>query len=422
MLERYFLRPATVDQIRASWIAEPIERYVAWLTERGYGARNVHSRVPILRHFGEFARARGATTWAQLPTQIDPFVERWLRDREDGRATPEGRRRFANEIRGPIEQMLRVVVPDFVGRGRPHRTQEPFAAQAPAFFTYLRQERGLRDASLHHYRHDLIRFEAYLHRIGLMELSALSPVVLGAFVAQSSRQLGRTGLRNLCGVVRVFLRYLHRERVVPRDLGAAVESPQAYRLATLPRSIPWDAVHRMLEGVDRRTAVGRRDYAILLLLVTYGLRAREVAALTLDDIEWKRDRLRIPERKAGHSTAYPLAPTVGRALLDYLQQGRPATAARQVFFRVLAPPRPLTTAAVSSRASAYLHRAGIDAPRLGSHTLRHTCVQRLVDADLPFKVIGDYVGHRAPESTEIYTKVAVEALRDVALGDGEMIL
>jgi integrase/recombinase XerD len=422
MLERYFLRPATIDQVQASWIADAIEQYVSRLTERGYAARNVHSRVPILRHFGEFARARGATMWPELPAHVGPFVESWLHDREDARATPDGRRRFANEVRGPIEQMLRLVVPGFAGCGRPHRTQEPFAAQAPAFFTYLCQERGLRDDSLRQYRHHLIRFEAYLQRIGLTELSALSPAVLGAFVAERSRRLGRTGLRNLCGVVRVFLRYLHRERVVPKDLGAAVESPQAYRLATLPRSIPWDAVRRMLEGVDRRAAVGRRDYAILLLLVTYGLRAREVAALTLDDIDWQRDRLRIPERKAGHSTAYPLSPTVGRALLDYLQHGRPMTTARQVFFRVLAPPTPLTTAAVSSRASAYLHRAGIDAPRLGSHTLRHTCVQRLVDADLPFKLIGDYVGHRAPESTEIYTKVAVEALREVALGDVEAIL
>jgi integrase/recombinase XerD len=422
MLERYFLRPGTVDQIRASWIAEPIEQYVAWLTERGYGARNVHSRVPILRHFGDFARDHGATTWAELPVHVTSFVEAWLRDRKGKRADTEGHRRFANEIRGPIEQMLRAVVPSFTGSGRPRRMQEPFAAQAPAFFAYLRQERGLRDETVLHYRHHLIRFEEYLHRIGLTDLSALSPAVLGAFVVERSRRLGRTSVRDLCGVVRVFLRYLHRERVVLKDLAAAVESPQVYRLATLPRSISWDAVRRMLETVDRRTAVGRRDYAILLLLVTYGLRAREVAALTLDDIDWKRDRLRIPERKAGHSTAYPLSPTVGHALLAYLQDGRPKTTAHQVFFRVLAPPTPLTTAAVSSRASAYLHRAGIDAPRLGSHTLRHSCVQRLVDADVPFKLIGDYVGHRVPESTEVYTKVAVDALREVALGDGEEIL
>jgi len=178
----------------------------------------------------------------------------------------------------------------------------------------------------------------------------------------------------------------------------------------------------MLEAVDRRTVAGKRDYAILVLLVSYGLRGREIAAMTLDDIDWKRDRLRVPERKAGHSTGYPLSPTVGAALLDYLQHARLQTTERRIFLRVVAPRGPLTTDAVSGRASYYLHRAGITVPRPGSHTLRHTCVQRLVDADFPFKVIGDYIGHRRPESTDIYTKVAVDSLREVALGDGEKIL
>jgi integrase len=195
-----------------------------------------------------------------------------------------------------------------------------------------------------------------------------------------------------------------------------------YRLAGLPRSITWDEVRRVLEVVDRRTPTGKRDYAILLLLVTYGLRAREVAALTLDDCDWRRERLRVPERKADHSTAYPLSPLVGAALLDYLQHGRPTTTARQVFFRVVAPVTPLGHAAVSSRAAHYLRKAGVVVPRPGSHTLRHTCVQRLVDADFSLKVIGDYVGHRSPASTEIYSKVAIEALRKVALGDGEEVI
>jgi site-specific recombinase XerD len=174
--------------------------------------------------------------------------------------------------------------------------------------------------------------------------------------------------------------------------------------------------------VDRRTVAGRRDYAILLLLVTYGLRGREVAALTLDDIDWTRDRLAIPERKAGHSTAFPLSATVGAALLDYLQQGRPRTTDRDVFFRAVAPREPIGAAAVSSLARAYILKAGVEVPRPGSHTLRHSAVQRLVDADFDLKTIGDLVGHRTARSTEIYAKVAVEALREVALGDGEEVL
>jgi integrase/recombinase XerD len=422
MLERYYIRPDTIDRIQASWIAGGIERYVEWLTEHQYAARNVFRRVPILRRFGDVARARGAATWEDLPRHVDAFVAGWVQERGQHCRSDRARRKVADEARNPIEQMLALVVPGFVGRGRARGPREPFAGQAGAFFEYLRSERGLRDASVLLYRHHLAQFDAYLQTIGLVELTALSPAILGAFVVESGRRFGRTSMRSLCGILRVFLRYLHREHLLPKDLSASVESPRAYRLATIPRAITWDEVRRMLEAVDRRSTTGKRDYAILLLLVTYGLRAREVAALTLDDLDWKRDRLRIPERKAGHSTAYPLSPTVGAALVEYLQHGRPLATDRRIFFRVLAPPVPLTTAAVSSRVSHYLHRAGIAVARPGSHTLRHTCVQRLVDAEVPFKVIGDYVGHRAAASTEIYTKVALDALREVALGDGETIL
>jgi site-specific recombinase XerD len=286
----------------------------------------------------------------------------------------------------------------------------------------LVDERGLRPQSVDHYKHHLGPFEAYLDRIGCRDVAAISPPILGAFVAESAGHLCPTSVRSRCGVLRVFLRYLHRERLIAKDLSECVEMSRSYRLSGIPRSIAWDDVRRMLDAVDRRTAAGRRDYAILVLLVTYGLRGREVAGMTLDDIDWKRERVRIPERKAGHSTAYPLSPTVGAALLDYLQHGRPKTEDRHVFMRVLAPHGPMTQGAVSGRASFYLHRAGIHVHRAGSHTLRHTCVQRLVDADFPFKVIGDYVSHRTPESTDIYAKVAIEALRNVALGDGEKIL
>jgi len=149
---------------------------------------------------------------------------------------------------------------------------------------------------------------------------------------------------------------------------------------------------------------------------------REVAALTLDDIDWRRERLAIPERKAGHSTAFPLSGAVGQALADYFQHGRPDSAGRHVFFRAMAPVRPIGTDAVSSCARRYLLRAGIEVPRPGSHTLRHSAVQRLADAGFSLKTIGDFAGHRSAASTEIYAKVDVESLREVALGDGEQVL
>jgi integrase len=142
---------------------------------------------------------------------------------------------------------------------------------------------------------------------------------------------------------------------------------QVYRLDDVPRSITWDEVRRMLEVVERRTIRGRRDYAILLLLVTYGLRAHEVAKLTLDDVDWKRERLQVLDLKAGHATVYPLPGVIAEALIDYMKRGRPETEDRHLFFRVVAPQDPISAAAVSSSVALYLHNAGIQVRRAGSH-------------------------------------------------------
>jgi site-specific recombinase XerD len=419
MLEEYFVKPSTIDRIRDSWIAAEIETYVAWLAEHGYSVKSIWRRVPIVFAFGEFTRVRGAVDVGELSTHVEPFVA-------DRVAAHYGRTRstrpMAKEVRGPVEQMLSVVIPSFTPSGRPHHSQ-PFADVLPSFFEYLVEERGLRPASVLSYRHHLDRFEGYLQRIGIASIQELSPAVLSAYsVERAGAGLAKSTVRDGAGVLRVFLRYAHREGVLEADLSAAVGWPQVYRLSSIPRSISWKDVNWVLASVERRTGAGRRDYAILLLLVTYGLRGREIAALTLDDIDWKRERLAVPERKAGHSTAFPLSAVVGEAILDYLRQGRPKTTNRHVFFRAAAPRRPLGPAAVSSIARKYLLKAGVNVPRPGSHTLRHSAVQRLVDADFDLKTIGDFVGHRSARSTEVYAKVAVEALREVALGDGEEVL
>jgi integrase/recombinase XerD len=424
MLERYFVKPQTVDRIRACWIGCEVERYVGWLAENGYTTRSVLRRVPLVLAFGEFARARGASTVEDLPGHVEQFVAERVARCRGVRACGEidTRRQVVKEVRGPVEQMLGLVVPGFVSSDRPRR-QDPFAEELPGFFGYLAAERGLRPASIDSYQHHLVRFEAYLARIGVARLSELSPAILTAFVAErAATGRGKATIRDGCAVLRVFLRYAHREGATATDLSGVVDRPQFYRLSSIPRSISWEEVGRVLAGVDRRTPCGKRDWAILMLLITYGLRGREVAALTLDDIDWKRERLAVPERKAGHSTAFPLTGSAGEALVDYLRHGRPQTDERRVFFRAVAPVEPLGPTAIASRARHYLLKAGIDVPRPGSHTLRHTCVQRLVDADFALKTIGDFVGHRSAKSTEIYTKVAVEQLRQVALGDGEEVL
>ena len=417
MLNRYFIRPTTVDRIQASWLGDAIERYVVWLGEQSYAARNVFARVPILFRFGEFAEHAGATNWEDLPAHVELFVETWLQ--RHGRKYSEAQyKAAARGIRNPIQQLLRLILPGT----RKSALPDPFAESVPGFFGFLRQERGLREATLVQYRHYLQRLQDYLVKVGQPLLPDLPLATVSAFITESGATIDKRSVQSLCSILKVFFRYLYRVGLMTRDLGKAIESPRRYSLSNLPRSITWGEVEQMLGKVDRRSAVGKRDYAILLLLVTYGLRGREVAALTLDDLDWKRDRLHIPGRKAGHSTAYPLTPPMGEALLEYLKQGRPSTTERAIFFRAYAPFTPLSRVAISLRAQYYLRKAGIGVPRPGSHTLRHTCVQRMVDAGLSLKTIGDFVGHRSPDATKIYAKVKIDALREVALGDGEEVL
>lgn len=419
MLERYFIRPDTVDRIRNSWLGDAIQTYVAWLTGRSYSSRCVIRRVPLLIRFGEFARKRGATHIEELHGHLDAFVRSHLRRRVQPCRSKAARRQFLRDVRKPIEQFLCVV--QFGGMGSTPAATRPFQDWAPSFFDHLREERGLSPATVAGYALQLTRFEQYVVARRLTA-DTLGPAVLDGFLAERRVHVCARSLGSTCAALRAFLRYLFREGTVDRDLSVAVDGPRTYHLSEIPRAISAADVERMLATVERRSSVGRRDYAMLMLLVVYGLRAREVAALTLDDFDWRGSVLHIRGRKAGHTDAYPLTPEVGEAVLDYLRQGRPETTDRRVFFHITAPRAAITHTVVSVRAKAYLAKAGITVSRPGSHTLRHSCAQRLVDANFSLKVIGDFLGHRHAASTRIYSKVAIEALREVALGDGEAIL
>lgn len=419
MVERYFIRPATVDRIRGSWLGDAIQTYVSWLAKQSYSSRCVIRRVPLLMRFGEFARRRGATDVEELHGHVDAFVRSHLRRRVMPCQSRAARRQFIRDIGKPIEQFLRVVQ---AGCGPAEAAPtRPFQGWAPGFFEHLREERGLRPTTLVGYALQLARFEQYVVARRLTA-NTLSPAIVDGFLAERRVDVCARSLGSTCAALRALLRYLFRAGIVHRDLSLVVDGPRTYSLSKIPRSISAVEVKGTLAAVERRSIVGRRDYAMLMLLVVYGLRAREVAALTLDDIDWRASVLHVRGRKAGHAAAFPLTPEVGEAVLDYLRHARPDTPDRRIFFRISAPRGAITHQVVSVRAKFYLRKAGITVPRPGSHTLRHSCAQRLVDAEFSLKVIGDFLGHRHAASTRIYSKVAIEALREVALGAGEVIL
>jgi integrase/recombinase XerD len=218
--------------------------------------------------------------------------------------------------------------------------------------------------------------------------------------------------------LRDFLRYLYAHGLLTHDLAPTVLSPTLYAFERLPAALTPEEVQGVLAHARQdRTPIGLRNYAILLLLATYGVRAGEVVRLRLDDIDWRTECFHVRQSKTGRATVLPLLAPVGEAILAYLREGRPTTEAREVFLRAHAPLHPFRQgSSLYSIVARRLAQAGIaPAGKRGPHTFRHARAISLLRASVPMKTIGDLLGHTVPAATAIYLKLATDDLRDVCL-------
>ncbi|MGH8532502.1 MAG: site-specific integrase [Gammaproteobacteria bacterium] len=215
--------------------------------------------------------------------------------------------------------------------------------------------------------------------------------------------------------LRSFLRYVRYRGEVTLDLVAAVPVVANWSMTSIPRAISADHVRQLLASIDRRIAVGRRDYAILLLLARLGLRSGEVAFLEPDDIDWNVGQLSV-RGKSGQRNELPLPTEVGKAIAAYLRHGRPLSISRRVFLRAKAPICGFRgVSGVGSIVRHSLKRAGIHAPTTGAHQFRHGLATKLLRQGASLSEIGELLGHRHPQTMKIYTKVDIKALRTLAL-------
>lgn len=249
-------------------------------------------------------------------------------------------------------------------------------------------------------------------------LQTLAVSDIDRFLAWRNAKLRRATRLGVSQCLRSFLGYLYGEGLIAQDLARSVPSPCQYRFESIPSALSKEHVQRLLEMTrkDQRPA-GRRDYAILLLIKTYGLRAGEVVRLRLEDINWRHDQIRVRQSKTRADLWLPLTPAVGEALLDYLRNGRPRGGWREVFLRAQAPCGPFARgSSLYSVMNRRLKRAGIQAEgKHGPHALRYARAVELLRASVPLKSIGDILGHRSSESTQVYLKLATEDLRSIAL-------
>jgi len=282
------------------------------------------------------------------------------------------------------------------------------------FSLHLKQERGLSQATLHNYLPVIRCFLTERFGSDAVVLSEIDASHVTQFVLRYSRNMSCRRSQLMTSALRGFFRFLYFRGDIAFDLASSVPTVADWKMSELPKSLKPEEVERLLQSCDRSTAVGKRDYAVLLLLARFGLRAGEIVAMKLDDIHWEAGVITIRGKGSRHDHL-PIPQDVGEALATYLRNGRPPCDTRRVFIRARAPRRGFSSSvAIADIVRRALTRAGLDPMRKGAHLLRHSLATKMLQQGACLSEIGEILRHSTQNTTEIYTKVDLVALSALA--------
>lgn len=299
-----------------------------------------------------------------------------------------------------------------------HAKSSDWQQATEAFADFQRRHRGTSEATISDHLRVLRRFVEHISTAGcLVPPNEVTTRHLDEFLIHYVRPLGRSYASKAATSMRVFLRYLAFLGQVPAERPEQIVRAKIYRLAGLPRGLTHDEIRRVLRDGGRRDAQGRRQYAMLMLLATYGIRGSDVTTIRLDDLHWRERRLWIQRsRKTGRPLVLPLTDEVGDALSNYVQRDRPRSNHREVFLSLRAPHYPLASNYATKMVRRVLDRVGVATQRgIAAHAFRHGFATRLIRKGVKLDVIAKCLDHRSSATTEIYTKLAIEDLRSVCM-------
>ncbi len=283
------------------------------------------------------------------------------------------------------------------------------------FEEYLLQDRGLCNTSVIRLRRSLRKFLHQCCPLGISRFSSLRGNDVRQFIVEHAHEQSTSSAKNMCWTLRTFCRYLLHQGYTTYNLSNAVPSIRTWSLTALPEYLTLNQITQVLNSCDKKSALGLRDYAIIMLLSRLGLRANEIALLVLEDINWHAGSLNI-HGKGRTLVTLPLLPDVGKALSSYLQNARPITDSRSVFVRMLAPHSGFASSSgISQIAKAALERAGMTLKHKGAHIFRHSLATNLLKAGASLSEIGQVLRHRSHDTTRIYAKVDIDGLRALAM-------
>ena len=384
--------------------------FVAWLIEQDYSIWCTHLKARRAVDFDRWLANEGV----DLAELADAHITRYRRDRS--RPGCAGRvKTWRNELRA-LRHLLHFLRSCGVCSVVPVETL-PADEVVAAFERYLQRERGLAAGTVRYYRSFSRQFLAERFGKRPVDLSALRAIDVVDFVQRQAARMAPRALKLVVTALRAFLRYAQHRGEVGPHLVAAVPAVAAWSTTpSLPRAIAADHARQAIDSCSPHTAVGRRDRAVLLLLARLGLRSGEIRSLMLDDVDWDTGCLRV-RGKGRRECLLPLPNEVGQAIAAYLRDGRPLSADRHLFLRARAPIRGLLPGAdgIGSIVKHALERAGIDTPHRGSHQFRHALAVQMLQRGASLPEIGDLLRHRSPQTTTIYARVDLGALRALAL-------
>ena len=403
--EEYLCRSRLFRRLRSGLHGQLVERYAARLVGDDFVRHGIWRCLNVVGGLLSWIASRRCA----LADLDECMVEKYLRHRAGKQSIQPGDRSALKRWLSVLREegaIAPAVLPPLTSHDRIFKE----------FDAYLRTERGLAPKSI--VRH-LPVIRRFLHEVcpaGDGDLGKISQEEVIRYIERHARDWSpRTG-KAMCWSLRAFLRYLHHQGLNPRALAGCVPSIRRWKLASLPTFLPAAQVQEALDGCDRSTAMGRRDYAILMMLAKLGLRASEVATLTLDDIDWRASEMLI-RAKGRQRVRMPIPPDVGAAIIVYLRNGRPKSSCRRLFIRTLAPHVGFASGcAITMIAKTALDRVGIEGcAHRGAHIFRHSLATELLRSGATLTEIGQLLRHESHDTTRIYAKVDIEGLRTLSL-------
>jgi integrase/recombinase XerD len=394
--------PRTIEAVTGGPLAATLKAYAQRLYEDGYATHSGFVQLRLLGCFNRWLDRKGLTSEDVYPATIEQYLRR---------RAQSGKLRRGDSA--ALSRLLAMLRPDRSGVTAPPPTAVEIALGE--FQQYLRQERSLTEATVINYTPVVRSFLSERFPQGAVHCQQITAGDIAGFVQRQASLVTSKRAPLVVTALRSFLRHLLQRGSIHTDLAACVPTIATWSLSKVPKFLSCEQIQKLLDSCDRETVIGKRDYALLLLLARLGLRAGEVVALMLDDIDWEAGLITV-RGKGKRVAQMPLPSEVGTALANYLSTARPPCSSRRVFIRTKAPLTGFASSvAICSLVDKALERAGVASEYRGSHLFRHSLATTMLKHGASLPEIGDLLRHRRPDTTRIYAKVDLISLRSIAL-------